>query len=124
MHGERVYQPNLRKDPQHLPLRRGQEEITPGMPDVAPHPDQGRYAAGVDEIQGRQVDDDHAPARCHGTKLGYDACGVHHIQFPAQRHDHWGTGLTGTRIHTGPQIHTEHVHASCFSSKAGSGPGG
>ena len=42
MHGERVYQPGHRKDPQHLPLRRGQEEITPDMPGLPSHPDQGR----------------------------------------------------------------------------------
>jgi hypothetical protein len=80
--------------------------------------------AGVNELQARQVNDDHVPTRRHSRKLGHDIRGVHHVKLPAQRHDHWAVALTGTLTHTGTKIHTEHVHALLLSSKERSGPGG
>jgi hypothetical protein len=47
------------QEPQHLPLRGSQQEITPGVPCMLARQSQCCQAAGVDEIQASQVDDDH-----------------------------------------------------------------
>jgi hypothetical protein len=50
------------KHPQHLLLRRGQQQVRPGAPGVMPRAQQCCEAAAVDELQALQVDNDTAPA--------------------------------------------------------------
>ena len=51
MNGEDLGQPDDSKNPQHLALRRGAQQVTPSAPGLQPREYQRRHAAGVDELQ-------------------------------------------------------------------------
>ena len=57
MDGEHTGQPGGGKNPQHLILRRGEQQVAPGLPGLLPGDYQGSQAAGIDELQARQIDD-------------------------------------------------------------------
>jgi hypothetical protein len=57
MDGEHTGQPGDGTNPQHLVLRRGEQQVAPGLPGLLPGEDQGSQAAGIDELQAPEVDD-------------------------------------------------------------------
>jgi hypothetical protein len=58
MQGEDIDQPGEGRDPQHLLLRRGEQQLTPARRGQVPPAHQRCHAAGIDELQGRQIDND------------------------------------------------------------------
>jgi hypothetical protein len=75
------------KDPQHLPLRRSQQQVTSGMAGEPPRAHQRCQATGVDELQAFQVDDDLTCPVGDLRESGCDTGGLCYIKLPAQAHD-------------------------------------
>jgi len=118
MHGEVIDQAGSGESPQYRVPRRGEQQVTPGVPGVRAPAHERFHAARVDEIQGRKVHDDLRLAGRDGHERSRDTRGVYQVKLPAQRDDDMTVAFAGT------QIHAEHSAPSCFSSKAGSRPGG
>jgi hypothetical protein len=55
------------QQPQHRPVRRGQQHIAARLPGRRPHPQQRAGGVAVDEVQGFQVDDQLLPAASAAT---------------------------------------------------------
>ncbi len=82
--------------PQHLQLRRGKQQVKPGAPGVLPRVYQRCQAAGVDELQAFQVDNDSSSAgRRHGQRCR-DLRRFCYVKLPAQIAT--GAGLTAVRM--------------------------
>ena len=87
MQGEGIDHPGVGKDPQHLLLRRGEQQLAPGVPGQVPPAHQRCHATGIDELQGRQIDDDLRLAGRYRRERGRDTGGLRHVQLSAQRDD-------------------------------------
>ena len=101
MQREGIDQPGEGEDPQHLLLRRGEQQLTPGAPGQVPPAHQRCHAAGIDELQGRQIDDDLRLAGRDRRDRGRDTGSVRHVKLPAQRDDNLTVAFAGTQIHSG-----------------------
>jgi hypothetical protein len=99
MNGKDIDQARKGKNPQHLLLRRGQQQLTTGVPGLPPPPHERGHPAGVDELQACQVDDDIALAGRDRSERSRDAHGVCYVKHPAQRDDHLTVAFAGTQIH-------------------------
>jgi hypothetical protein len=55
--GEDIDQAGQVKDAPHRPARRGEQQVTAGLPGLRAHPDQRTQGAAFDELQRGQVDD-------------------------------------------------------------------
>jgi hypothetical protein len=64
MEGEDIVHAGEGKKSHHLVLRRGERQVTRGAPGLCPYEHRGCHAAGVDELQARQIDDDRPLADC------------------------------------------------------------
>jgi hypothetical protein len=74
--GEDIDQAGDGKNPEHLTPWRGQEQVTAGVPGQLPAPSQRSHAAGVDELQPGQIDDDLRLASHDQLERCYDSGGV------------------------------------------------
>jgi len=63
MNGEAISKAGNGENPQYPLPRRGEQQVTPGLPGVLAATRQRCHAAGVDELQPRQVHDDPLLAR-------------------------------------------------------------
>jgi hypothetical protein len=89
MDREYVDQAGDGKHPQDLLLRRGQQQVKPGAPGVLPRKRQRCQAAGVDELQALQVDNDIASAgRYHGQRRR-DIRRFCYVKFPRSATTAW-----------------------------------
>lgn len=100
MNGEDIDQPDEGKDPQHLLLRRGQQQLTPRLPGQVPAAHQRGQAAGIDELQACQIDDDLRAADRDRGERDRDTSGLRHVKLPPQRDDNLTVAFAGTQIHT------------------------
>ena len=100
MNGEDVDQPGEGKDPQHLLPRRGQQQLTPRLPGQVPAAHQRGQAAGIDELQACQIDDDLGAADRDRGERGRDTGGLRHVKLPPQRDDDLTVAFAGTQIRT------------------------
>ena len=73
MDGEEISQAGKGKNPEHQPLRRGQQQATTCSLGLFPHTGQCPQATTVDEFQPRQVQDDVGVAGHHTRERGSDA---------------------------------------------------
>jgi hypothetical protein len=87
------------QNPQHLLLRRGQQQVTPGAPGVLTGKHQRCQAAGVDKFQTRQIDDGLALAGGDRRERSRDTRGVCQVKLPAQRDDNPTVTFSGTQVH-------------------------
>src|ERR1039458_8040419 len=71
------------------------------------------HAAGVDEIQARQIDDDRQVAGRDRRERSRDTHSVCYIKLPAQRDDNVTVAFAGT------QIHAEHGGAFLLQQQGG-----
>ncbi len=100
MQGEHIDQPGERKDPQHLLLRRGEQQLTPGPPGQVPPAHQRCQAAGIDELQARQIHDDLRLAGRDRREPGRDTGGLCYVKLSAQRDDSLAVSFADNQIHT------------------------
>jgi hypothetical protein len=100
MNGEDVGQLDNGKNPQHLVLRRGQQQVTPGAPGLHPRERQRRHSAGVDELQTGQVNDYLRRTGRDRHQRGGDARGVYYVKLPTQGNDNLTVAFAGTQSHT------------------------
>ena len=101
VNGEGIDQADKGEEPGHLGLCRGQHHLTSGVPGVLAGSGQRCHAAGVDEPQACQIDDDLWPAGHDFCERCRDICGVGYVKFPAQRDDNLTFVFAGTQIHSG-----------------------
>jgi hypothetical protein len=87
------------ENPQHLLLRRGQQQVTPGLPGMHTGEHQRCQAAGVDKFQARQIDDRHALASGDPHERSRDTRSVRHVKLPAQRYDNPAVTFPATQFH-------------------------
>jgi hypothetical protein len=99
MDGEVIEHASKGKNPQHLLLWRGQQHITPGMPGLLPDTCQRRQAAGVDEFQPSQINDDLALTGHGHLERSHDTRSVCDVKLPRQRHDSPAAAFACTQIH-------------------------
>src|SRR6185437_16314692 len=102
---EGVAQAGESKSQHHFPLWRGEYKVPAGLPGLPSAARQRSHAAGVDELQARQVHDDLRLAhRGRGERSGYRHS-VDQVELAAQR-DH-GAAVTAA----GTQVRAEHRYA-------------
>jgi hypothetical protein len=112
MDGEDIDQLGNGKNSQHLVLRGGQPQVTPGAPGLPPDEHQGCHAAGVDELQASQVDDDRLLAGHDRHERGRGAGGVCYVKLPAQLDD-------SPSVAAGTQIYADHRSAFLLQQQGG-----
>ena len=105
MDGRDIDEAGNGQDQQHWPLWRSQQEFTASGAGMLPRAHQRRQAAGIEELQASQVDDDDALTCRDDRKRFCGTLGIHDVKLTAQRHDR----MTG--IFTGTQIRAEHERA-------------
>ena len=113
MHGEDIEQAGDGEHPKHLPPRGGQQQVTPGVPGVLPRTHKGCQAAGVDEPQGRQIDDDPRLAGRDRRERSRGPRGVNYVKLAAQHDDDVTITVAGT------QIQVEHEAAFLLQQQGG-----
>jgi hypothetical protein len=111
MEGEGIDQTDDGKNPQHLLLRRGQQQVTAGAPGVLAPARQRCHAAGINEFQAAQINDDLRLAGRDCPEPGCDARGICDVQLPTQGHDSDAFADT--------QIHADHGYAFLHEQQGG-----
>jgi hypothetical protein len=99
MDGEDIAQAGDGQHPPDLPLPRGQHQVKPSAPDVLPRAGQRGQAAGVDELQALQVNNDIAPAGRHHGQRRRDLRRCCYVKLAAQHHDNMAAALAGTHFY-------------------------
>jgi hypothetical protein len=113
MDGEDLDQAGDSKDPQHLLLRRSQQQVTPGVPSVLPHAHERGQAAGVDELQACQINDDLPLAGGDLRERSRDKRGIGYVKLAAQHDNDATVGFTG------PEFQAAHWGAFLLQQQGG-----
>jgi hypothetical protein len=113
MNGEVIDQLGNGKNPQHRLPRRGEQQVAPGVPGVRVAARERCHAAGVDELQARQIHDDLPLAARDSHKRSRHTRGVYQVKLPAQCDDDMAVAFAGT------QIYAEHGYAFLLQQQGG-----
>jgi hypothetical protein len=101
MDGENIDQASDGKNPEHLLLRRGQQQVTPCVPGVLAPAHEGRHAAGIHELDACQINDDLRLLGRNCRKRSRDTHGIQYVEHPAQRDDNAAVAFPGIQNHAG-----------------------